>query len=281
MAVLMKYITFPGSGLLTGLATMLSSLGYETDAKQIAFGMEMPWLFLNKDGRYYAGPQLFQPEWVNLYLNSLGIQLNMQHLSPKDVPAFLRAHAPVMLPLAVTPDSIHPVVFTGYQDKRYSFLNIKKAASPEPDAFSLSADMLRRRMKADVTAYTLEACERRSADFTPLLRASLTSLSQYQGELLKICTKTLSRETFSDLKQPFLRALLQDTYPMALLLEDPMLTEYLRELNHRYRHVFIRASEQSAELRDYFSKRMLYNCILWLKENIHDRLAELGAEDDK
>lgn len=84
----MKYITFPGSGLLTGLATMLSSLGHETDAKQIAFGMEMPWLFLNKDGRYYAGPQLFQPEWVNLYLNSLGFQLNMQHLSPRTCPPF-------------------------------------------------------------------------------------------------------------------------------------------------------------------------------------------------
>lgn len=278
-AVRMKYITFSGSGLLTGLAIMLSRFGVETDAKQIALGMEMPRLFLHRDGQYYAGSQLFQPEWVNLYLNTLGFELTAHPLSREDVPAFLRMHAPVMLPLAVAPRSIHPVVFIGYQNKRYEFLNIRKATSPEPDAFSLSADMLRRRLADDVATYTLERCEPRTPDFIPLLRASLTALTDYQNELLRCCKKPLSRTQFSALKQPFLRALLQDAYPMALLLEDVMLSKYLRELNHRYRHVFIRAGESSAVLSDYFSKRMLCSCILWMKENIHDRLAELGDED--
>lgn len=278
-AVSMKYITFSGSGLLTGLSIMLSRFGIDADAQQIAFGTEMPRLFLHKDGQYYAGSRLFQPEWMNLYLNALGLHLSVHHLIRREAPAFLRSHAPAMLALTVSPQHVHPVVFTGYQNGRYEFLNIRKALSPEPDALSLSADMLRRRLTDDVTAYTLEACERRTADFAPLLRASLHALTDYQNELLKLCTQTLTREQFFALKQPFLRALLQDAYPMAVLLEDVVLSEHLRELNHRYRHIFVRAGESSAVLSDYFSKRMLCRCILWLQENIHDRLAELGAED--
>ena len=43
--------------------------------------MEAPYLFLRNDGDFVAGTSLFRPQWLNLYLHTIGFHLSQTTLS--------------------------------------------------------------------------------------------------------------------------------------------------------------------------------------------------------
>lgn len=273
-------ITFSGAGMLAGVATMLALLGYHTSDQDIARGMEAPYLFVrDTHGNFRAGAGLYRPQWLNLYLQPRGFMMTEHSVAPQDICAFLRKHKPSMFPLAISKNVTHPVVFRTYDHERYEFVNIKPLHAAEPDSLSLSAAMLKRRISSPVAVYTLEPCDPRPVDFIPLLLDSLDHLVIYQEELLTTRRRTVTRDEFTALHQPLFRALMQDLRPMMLLIDDTVLAAELRLLNHDYRHVFILDGTESVALDDRLPKKSIQKCILWLHENIVDRLYALGADE--
>lgn len=277
----MKYVHFEASGMLAGLATMLEYCGCDTEDYQIAFGMNAPWLFLRDNDHFIAGQGLYTPRWMNLYLQSLGFRLLATTLPKEEVPAFLRLHHPAMLRLSFDHGNCHPAVCTAYESSRYHFANVKAQASPEADALSLSRSMLLRRLDATVNILALESRPAESADFIPLLVQSLHTLTAYEHAILEACTRTVTREDLNALRTPLLRALLVDMLPMALLLQEPVLYEELRLLNHDYRHIFTQNTPATVELWDRLPRNSIRECLAWLRENIVDRLYDLGLTDEE
>lgn len=277
----MKHIHFEGSGMLTGLAAMLECCGHDTEDYQIALHMHAPWLFLKEGSQFIAGQGLYSPRWLNLYLRPHGLRLVKSQLPKDDVPAFLRLHQPAMLPLSVERSVCHPVVCTAYANSRYSFVNVKTAASAEPDQLSLSRAMLLRRLDDSVSVLTLEQCPAEAVDFVPLLVESLQTLYEYERAIMEACTRSITREDLNQLHTPLLRALLVDMLPMALLLRQLALYDELRLLNHDYRHIFTRNSPPTVDLWERLPRSAIRRCISWLMENVVDQLYDHGLTDEQ
>lgn len=275
----MKYTTFPASGKLAGVATMLECLGYDTDDRAVALGMDAPWLFVKEGERYLAGSSLYEPRWLDLYLTPRGFHMTEITMSKECVPAFLRDHKTAMLLLAITRDMMHQVVFTGYADGRYEFTNIRPQVSSEPEAFSLTAAMLKRRLADQVTVFSLEECQPMEVDFIPLLLESLHNLSSYQDDVLEALKQTVTRDELHILSQRLFRALMQDMLPMVELANDAELTNELRLLNHDYRHIFTRNSPTTVMLNEKLPRSSICKCIAWLREDIIDQLYNHGISD--
>lgn len=276
----MKDITLPHAGFLTALAAMLEMLDYPIDDVRIALDMEAPYLFIQENGAYICGAMLYKPRWLNLYLHARGFHL-AQNTMPKDaVAAFLRAQTTAMLPVHLTKNVYHPVVFTGYHDGRYTFRNVKPSSSEEPEQLSYSTSMLKRRLDEDVTVFTLEYTSPQPVNYIPHMLNSLRCLNQYWVDFCAIHQRTVTREELRTLHRPYLRALLQDLLPMAILLNDDLLFEELRCLNHEYRHIFTLNSPERVAINTRIPKHSVKQCILWLKEDIVDRLYELGCPEE-
>ena len=277
----MKYIHFDSAGTLAGLAAMLECFGHDIEDRQIAFGMEAPWLFLKNDCQFVAGQGLYKPRWLNLYLLPRGFRLCESLIPKENVPLFLQQHCPSMLKIRIDRNICHPVVCTGYAKSRYQITNVKTADSHEPDHLSLSQPMLLRRIEDNVRILTLEQCSPEAVDFTPLLVQSLQTLAEYEHALLETCTRAISREDFNALRSPLLRALFVDMLPMIKLLNQPILLEELRLLNHDYRHTFTRNSPETVNLWEHLPRTSIRKCIKWLMENVEDRLYEHGMTDEQ
>lgn len=278
----MKPITFPGSGMLAGLATMLELLDFDTTDQRIALEMEAPYLLAHTEEGYQSGKALYTPAWLNLYLHPRGYHLSCERLNQKEVASFLRMHHPAMLRIRIKPDLSHPAVFSGYDSKKYHFVNVKPLHSDEPDMFSFSTPSLLRRLDDEVDVNFITPCDPEEVDFVPLLRKSLTNLTAYQDELLSVRKREVTLEEFKVLRTPLFRALMQDWYPLICLTGDVELAEELRLLNHYYRHVFTQNSGETVFLDERLSKKLIMNCIQWLKEDIRDRIFELsGIEVDE
>ncbi len=275
----MKYMTFPAAGKLSGVAAMLECLGHDTDDRTIALGMNAPWLFVKEGERYLAGSSLYQPRWLDLYLMPLGFHMTKIAPSKENVPTYLRACKTAMLPMTVTKDIKHPVVFTGYADGRYTFTNIKRENSDEPDTFSLTTAMLKRRLADQTTIYSLKECPASKVDFIPLLFESLNHLASYQTDVLEALKQTVTREELHILSDRLFHALMRDLLPMAELTNDAELAYELRLLNHDYRHIFTRNSPTTVTLDEKLPRSSICQCITWLREDIIDQLYTHGVSD--
>lgn len=268
----MKYMTMPALEKLAGVAAMLELFGHDTDDRTIALGMNAPWLFMKEGEQYFAGSSLDQPRWIDLYLRPLGFHMTEIELPKENVPAYLRTRKTAMLPMAITKDVTHPVVFTGYAGGRYALSNVKAQDSSEPDAFSMSRPMLMRRLTEQVTVFSLEECPPREVDFISLFRASLDNLVAYQEDILEAIQHTVTREELAFLGERLLHALVQDMLPMAQLTHDAELTYELRLLQHDYRHIFTRNSPNTVLLKEKLPRGSICRCIAWLRESITDQL---------
>lgn len=277
----MKYISFPAAGRLAGLAAMLACLGHDTDDRAIALGMNAPWLFVKEGERYLAGSSLYQPRWLDLYLMPFGFHMTEIMLPKEKVAAYLRACKTAMLPLIITRDIHHPVVFTGYADGRYAFTNITREDSDEPDTFSLTTAMLKRRLADQATIYSLKECQATKVNFIPLLFESLDHIASYQADVLEAITQTVTREELRILSERLFRALMQDMLPMAELACDAELTYELRLLNHDYRHIFTRNGPSTVTLDEKLPRSSICKCLAWLREDMIDRLYALGISDQE
>lgn len=274
----MKRITFPGGGKLTGLANMLELMGHDVEDKDIALGMEAPYLFVHDAEGYKSGAGLYHPQWMNLYLHPHGFHLDEQIITKEKAGAYLRSHVPSMLRIKIDRFVTHPMVFSGYENGRYTFMNIKPRSSSEPDRFALTAASLKNRLEECVTVYTLTSCIPQAVDFLPYLTASLDNLDTYLAELLDARQRVMSRTEFISLN-PLFRPLMKDLQPMMALIGDDILAEELRQLAHDYTHVFTLNSEATTALYDHLPKGSVIKSITWLRENILDRLCELGASE--
>lgn len=276
----MSYITFTGAGKLAALAAMLDRMGHQTNDQAVALGMEAPYLFIRENGCYHVGSSLYQPRWLDLYLRPRGFHLHKETIPSSDVPARLRSLQTAMLPMRSDNGAYHPVVFDQYVNRRYEFINIKSAASPEPDMVSMSSATLRRRLNDETTLYTLESCVPEPVDFIPLLFASLENLSPYIKDMLAARRRTVTREELHLLNKQLFRPLMHDLRPMAAMIGDFTLAEELRLLEHDHRHIFTMNSPSAMPLHERLPKGSIVQCLTWYYEDIVDRLYALGADDD-
>ena len=275
----MKVVTIRNSRMLAGIASMLECLGHDTEDRTIALGMEAPYLFLRSEDGFIAGTSLFRPRWINLYLHSIGFHLDQITLPKDDVPAFLRQRPTAMLPIQLSPNdnASQPVVFTGLNRGRFCFGTL----SPNNALLKSFTDaQLQSRLPEKCMVYVIDVIPSEAVDFMPYLGESLRNLSLFWDVFQQLLTRSVTRDEYDALKQSHLRALMHDLLPAASLNHDGMLIEELKIANYFYKGVFQEHSPEHVLLSNKIPAVFIKNCVNWLKEDITDRLYELGASDE-
>lgn len=275
----MKYVTLEAGTFLAGVANMLSLYGIDSTDAAIALDMEAPFLLLLDENGYTAGTGLYQPQHVNRYLHPLGFHMSEHCIPQAEFAAFLRTRRCAMLTLNVTGTARRMVVFTGYADRKYNFINLKQRYSAEPESLSYSSVALKNRLDAEVTVYTLEECTPEAVDFLHLLQHVLETIQTCRKEL-KACPARVTQEEFTALDQRLFRPLMLDLPPVIKLLNDESFLEEALVMNQDYRHMLIRDFGQDIILQDKLPLASALLCLQYLHEIILDRMYDFGADDE-
>lgn len=232
----MKYMSFNSSCSYTGLANMLLLNGVDTEDREIALEMQLPYLFAKEDGIYRSGPMLQGKKWFDLYLNPHGFELIEEIISRHDLPDALAGHSPAMLGLRINPNSKHAVIFTGIDRVSYHFINNRHPTSHEPDTLHYSRSELLARTDDQVHVASLKPTVPSLVSFEPLFEQSLCTLCEYRSELLALLPQYCSKEQLLFLMNTHFRALLLDTLTMMQLIQYESLIEQLNALQRKLLH---------------------------------------------
>ncbi len=275
----MNTVTLASGMLLAGIANMLGLYGIDSSDTAIAKGLEAPYLLLLDENGYTAGTGLYQPKHANLYLHPRGFHMSEHRIPKAETAAFLRDQRCALLTLNVTDTARRMVVYSGYADRKYHFLNLKQRFSMEPDTLSFASTALRNRLDAEVTVYTLEECPPVQEDVLSLLILSLKNIQACRKELAA-CPARVSQEEFDRLDKRLFRPLMQDVPPVVSLINDETFLEEALLMNQDYRHLLIRDFGQDVLLRGKLPLESAMLCLQYLHEVILDRMYEHGADDE-
>lgn len=224
----MKYMTFHSSCSYAGLANLLSFYGIDTEDRDIALQMRLPWLFACEDGCCLSGPMLQGAKWFNLYLHPIGFTFTERRMKREDVCSYLRFHHPAMLGLRVTPESKHAVIYTGGGGEKYRFLNNKRENSPEPADLRLTEKELLSRLDGTVTVGILERAEPVPVEFRPYLEGSLTTFHNLEEEITAFCLQEQPAAALREARDRLFRPILLDGVTMLELLGEEQVAAALR-----------------------------------------------------
>ncbi len=214
----MKYMTFNSSCSYAGLANLLSFYGVDTEDREIAMQMRLPYLFAREDGSYLAGPMLQGARWFNLYLRPLGFSLSERQMGREEFCTSFQAGSPVMLGLRFSPKSKHAVIFTDWRDGKYKFLNNKRKDSPEPETLCLTEKELLERLDKTVVVGQLERMEPARIDYRPDLEKSVRTLQSLMLEIVDFCITGQSIFALQKARDDLFRPILVDGVTMLELL---------------------------------------------------------------
>lgn len=224
----MKYMTFNSSCAYAGLANMLERFGIETEDREIALAMGLPYLFAKEEGVYCAGPMLQTADWFHLYLRPRGIRMAETKMNREAVGDFLKSVSCAMLGIAVPTGGRHAVVYTGMREGRYGFLNNKRRNSPEPENFLLTEEELVAGLGDRAVIATLEKAEPRPVELTDYFQASVGVLRELKEEISAFCGKERSPQELTEARDRLFRAVFLDAVTMLELIGEEELGTRLR-----------------------------------------------------
>ncbi len=207
---------------------MLERFGIETEDREIALAMGLPYLFSKEKGVYCAGPMLQTADWFHLYLRPRGIQMTETKTDRAAVGIFLKSVSCAMLGIAVPSGGRHAVVYTGIKQGRYGFLNNKRRDSPEPESFLLTEEELAARLGDRAVIATLEKTAPRPVELTGYFQASIGVLRELKEEISAFCGKERSLRELAKARDRLFRAVFLDAVTMLELIGEEELGTRLR-----------------------------------------------------
>lgn len=230
----MKYMTFNSSCSFAGVANMLLRLGIDVEDRQIAMGMNLPYLFDVRDGVYSAGPMLQTADWFDLYLNTLGYAMTEAAVRKTDIPDYLRQCGVAMLGLRVSPREKHAMVFVGMDEDNFRFINNKRQESDAPERICISKEELEDRLDEPAMVATLGKVPVSTPDFGKLFLCSCRVLEQYKTDIQTFCGTQKTKEELIAVMNTLFRATLLDGITMLELIGQEKMAEQFQQIQKTF-----------------------------------------------
>lgn len=224
----MKYMTFNSSCSYAGLANLLAFFGVDTEDREIALAMKLPYMFDHEDGRYQAGPMLQGEKWYNLYLRPIGYAWQERTISRAELCAALRQAGHAMFGIRISEKSKHAVIFSGMRGNQFVLLNNKWEHSAEPDTLLLPENELLRRTDEVVVVGHLEKRKSAPAQLTEPLRRSVIVLRALIRDMQQYCAEEKSPAELRQSMNTLFRPILLDGITMLDLLGEAALSRKLK-----------------------------------------------------
>ncbi len=270
----MKYMTFRSSCSYAGLANLLSFFGVDTEDRQIALEMKLPYMFDGEDGCYYAGPMLQGPKWYNIYLNPQGFTWKEQEVRRGEICTVLSHIGYAMFGIYLSEGNKHAVIYTGVKDGMLSVLNNKWEQSDEPGTLLLSADELLQRVDETVLVGYLVKTDREAVHIKERLEQSERVLWALGNEIQLFCTEEKSVAELRLSMNTLFRPLLLDGITMLDLLGEKNLSGKLKTVQGQFMKAL--RENKAVRLEQYLDLPMLRDTIDEYAALIREQIAEQG-----
>lgn len=224
----MKYMTFNSSCSYAGLANLLAFYGVDTEDREIAIKMRLPYLFNYEDGCYLSGPMLQSEKWFNLYLKTIGFTMVENEVKREQICAYLRGLQYAMLGIRVNERNKHAVIYTGIKDGKYCMLNNKWEQSDEPDTMLLLEQELLNRVDESVMVAVLHKAACETIPFDNLLNHSISVLRMLREDMISFCSQERSVQEIRLSMNTIFRAILLDGITMLDLIGESTISKKLK-----------------------------------------------------
>lgn len=230
----MKYMTFNSSCSFAGVANMLSFHGVDTEDREIALGMKLPYLFDKEADTYLAGPMLQSKKWFDLYLNPLGLSMEERLVAREEVPQVLLREKTAMLGIHVSSRDKHAVVFVGTDNEKFRFCNNKWQHTDDPEELVLSKEELMSRLDETVMVASIVPAAAKAVDFQPLYRRSIAVLAELKKDIGTFCDVRKKPQEIIAAMNTLFRPVLLDGITMLELIEEEALSKKLRAVQAEF-----------------------------------------------
>lgn len=270
----MKYMTFNSSCSYAGVANMLEKYGIDTEDRQIALDMGLPFLFSCEDGTYCSGPMLQTAQWFNLYLQPKGLCMTETRIPREEVFHFLENSRSAMLGLSLSSRGKHAVVYMGTEDGCRKFLNNKSRESAEPETIFFSDKELLSHLSDSVVIATLREISPLAIDLKPYFQTSIAVLLRLKQDIRAFCGREQTPQAIRTAQNTLFRAILLDGITMLELLGNEEPRETLKSVQREFLAAFRENSEnRELILGDRISVNSLEKAIDAYIELIREHIA--------
>lgn len=241
----MKYMTFNSSCSYAGLANLVSFYGVDTEDREIALKIGLPFMFAYEDGCYLSGPMLQSEKWFNIYLKTVGLFITEQKVKREQICDHLRTLKYAMLGIHVNGANKHAVVYTGMSNGKFSMLNNKRKNSDEPDTLLFSEQELMHRVDEIVTVAHLSrtACE--AVNIEDVLKNSVSVLQILCEDIEVFCSQEKTAADIRSSMNTLFRAILLDGITMLDLIGKTHISKNLKIVQDQ----FMNAVKSNRELQ--------------------------------
>ena len=246
----MKYMSFNSSCAYAGVANMLESCGVDTEDRDIALGMKLPYLFSGGNGTYMSGPMLQSAPWLDLYLNPIGLAMDEVLVPKADLPRYLREHTTAMIGLKQDRGGKHAVVFHGVSDARFCFINNKRQDEPVPEELFLTENELLYRVDEVAAVSVLRQIPPKTVDLYRVMAASCEAATENYREISALCHTETKVSSLIDRMNPLFRPFLLDCVTMMELIGSDLAKEFA-EVRSAFLPILRQDPEACVCLRDH------------------------------
>lgn len=230
----MKYMTFNSSCSYAGLANLVSFYGVDTEDREIALKIGLPFLFAYEDGCYLAGPMLQSGKWFNIYLKTVGLLITEQEVKREQICEYLRTLEYAMLGIHVSGANKHAVVYTGISGGKFSMINNKRENSDEPDTLLLSEQELMQRVAEMVTVAHLSRAACEAVNIEGALKNSVSVLQALCEDIEVFCSQEKTAEDIRSSMDTLFRAILLDGVTMLDLIGKTHISKNLKIIQGQF-----------------------------------------------
>lgn len=275
----MKYMTFRSSCSYAGLANMLCCYGIETSDREIALTTKLPFLFVKEVGSYLSGPMLQSAEWFNLYLHPLGLHMDEIVVPKNQVPALLKEQRTAMLGIPAEQGK-HAVVYTGFENGRFRFLNNKWQTEDTPEELCFTAGKLLERLDALCRIAVLSPAPPVEAPIRERMAASIPVLEEMKQELHTVCQQRLPQQSIIDRMDTLFRPLFLDGITMLELIGENQLAGQLKDLQGQFLNA-LRSGPAELRLFDYVNPESLDSALSDYRKLILKELERMNENEHR
>lgn len=278
----MKYMTFNNSCFFTVLSNLLLDFGIDVSDKDIIAESRIPFVF-NVDkisGSYSAGYQVQDVAIINQYLARYGV-LFKEHIflksdsliNKRDLIESLEDKKNLIVSLKVL-DNInksHATIFKSYVDGVYTFQNMKRRDSIEPDYYKFNYKELLDKLSDNVQYGWLEIHDISTlkVDISQVKKESIEVLNKYKKEIIEYCSEVKTFKQRAESKDKLFRALMISYLSVSKIVGLKKLTKNIEELRSQYLMTF--QLKKSIRLFDYVSSIMIQDTLSMIKDFISSK----------
>ena len=271
----MKYMTFNSSCSYAGLANLVSFYGVDTEDREIALKMGLPFMFAYEDGCYLSGPMLQSEKWFNIYLKTVGLFITEQKVKREQICDHLCALKYAMLGIHVSEANKHAVVYTGMSNGKFRMLNNKRKNSDEPDTLLLSEQELVHRVDEIVTIAHLSRTDCEAVNIEGVLKKSVSVLQTLCEDIEVFCSQEKTAEDIRLSMNTLFRAILLDGITMLDLIGKTHISKSLKIVQGQFMNAV--KSDRALQLNKCLDVTLLKKAIKEYLDLICIRMSETCA----